>query len=200
MAVVDVRWTADQRDMARIAKLLSPTLLACIALTLPAAASAAAPCANAGIMPDAANMPTVKSATLCLLNAERTSRGLSALTSNGQLGKAAQGFSATMVRQGFFDHVSPSGSTLKSRVRGGTSYLRGSVRSWLGENLGWGSAHLATPTEIHRAWMRSSGHRRNILDRRFRHVGIGVVTGAPDGVVGEVAATYTTDFGARVRS
>jgi uncharacterized protein YkwD len=46
--------------------------------------------------------------------------------------------------------------------------------------------------------MRSSGHRRNILDRRFRHIGIGVASGAPDDVGAQPAATYTTDFGFRV--
>jgi len=197
--VVDAHWTADHHGMARIATLLSPALVACIALALPASASAAAPCANTDLVPSAANIAAVKQATLCLLNAERTSRSLSKLTSNGQLGKAAQSFSSTMVRQRFFDHVSPSGSTLDNRVRRGTSYLRGPVRSWsLGENIAWGSGELASPNEIVDSWMNSSGHRRNILDRRFRHIGIGVAAGAPDDVRGQPAATYTTDFGARV--
>jgi uncharacterized protein YkwD len=196
--VLDERRTVDQHGMARIGNVLAPALLACIALALPASASAA-PCANADLMPDASNMATVKKATLCLLNGERSARGLARLTSDGQLGKAAQGFSASMVRQRFFDHVSPSGSTLNSRVRGGTSYLRGPVRSWsLGENIAWGSGDLATPRKIVRSWMNSSGHRRNILDRRFRHIGIGVATGAPDDVGRQPAATYTTDFGSRV--
>lgn len=185
--------------MARIAKLLSPALLACIALVMPASASAAAPCANADIMPGAANIASVKKATLCLLNAQRTSRGLSRLSPDHQLARAAQRYSATMVSQRFFGHVSPSGSTLSSRVRGGTSYLRGRIRSWsLGENLAWGSGARATPREIVRSWMNSPGHRRNILDRRFRQIGIGVATGAPDAVGGRPAATYTTNFGTRV--
>lgn len=185
--------------MAPIAKLLAPALLSCIALALPAPASAAT-CANADLLPGASNIAGVKKATLCLLNEQRSARGLPRLTSNGQLGKAAQSFSASMVRQRFFDHVSPSGSTLDSRVRRGTSYLRGSVRSWsLGENIAWGASDRATPRKIVRSWMRSPGHRRNILDRRFRHIGIGVATGAPDDVHGQPAATYTTDFGSRVR-
>jgi len=186
--------------MAAIAKLLSPALVACVALALPAGASAAAPCAESGVVPSAAGLASTKQATLCLLNAERTTRGLPRLTANTQLGKAAQGFSAHMVRQQFFDHVSPAGVSLNSRVRRGTSYLRGNLRSWsLGENIGWGSGELATPTQIVRAWMGSSDHRHNILDRRFRHIGIGVASGAPDDVDGQPAATYTTDFGSRVR-
>lgn len=197
--MLDGRWTVDHHGMERIARLFAPALLACIALALPASAAAAAPCANADLVPSAANIATVKSATLCLLNKERTTRGLSKLSSDGQLAKAAQSFSASMVRQRFFDHVSPSGSTLGSRVRRGTGYLRGRVRSWsLGENLAWGSGELSTPAQIVRSWMNSPGHRRNILDRRFRHIGIGVVPGAPNDVRGQPAATYTTDFGSRI--
>jgi uncharacterized protein YkwD len=185
--------------MARIARPLLPTLVASLALAVPATASAAAPCADASIMPDSTNIVRVKSATLCLLNGERQDRGLAPLSSNGQLGKAAQSYSANMVRERFFDHVSPSGSTLSSRIRGGTSYLRGPVRRWaLGENIAWGSCELATPSEIVTSWMKSDGHRRNILNRRFNHIGIGVASGAPDDVQGMPAATYTTDFGQRV--
>lgn len=183
--------------MARVATLLSPVLLACIALALPAAASAAE-CENAELMPSRENVAQVKQATLCLLNAERRSQGLARLRSDGQLAKAARRFSAHMVRERFFDHVSPSGSTLSSRVRG-TSYLRGRVRSWsLGENLAWGAGKRATPRSIVDAWMKSPGHRANILDERFRHIGIGVVIGAPQDVGSMPAATYTTDFGFRI--
>ena len=187
--------------MARIVRLLSPALLTCVALALPVSASAAAPCPAAGLVPGAGNMAQVRTATLCLLNVERKARGLPPLTSNGQLGKAAQAYSAKMVRMRFFDHVCPQGTTPSSRIRGGTSYLRGRVRSWsLGENIAWGSGELATPDVIVRSWMHSSGHRRNILDRRFRNIGIGVASGAPDNVQGQPAATYTTDFGFRAHS
>lgn len=185
--------------MARIATLLCAALLAWIAVALPHTATAAGGCPNADAMPAAERMAEVKKATLCLLNRERTSRGLPKLSSNGELGRAAQRFSASMVRGRFFDHVSPSGSTLKSRVRGGTSYLHGAVRSWsLGENIAWASGELATPKQIVRSWMTSPGHRRNILDAGFRHIGIGVAPGAPGDAGGRPAATYTTDFGARV--
>jgi uncharacterized protein YkwD len=185
--------------MARIATLICPVALACIALALPSAASAAGPCADGAIIPDATNTAAVKRATLCLLNRQRTTRGLAKLSSNAELAKAAQSFSVSMVSRQFFDHVSPSGSTLSTRVRRGTRYLRGPIRSWsLGENLAWGSGELATPQEIVDAWMNSAGHRRNVLDRRFRHIGIGVAAGAPDDVQGQPAATYTTDFGFRL--
>ena len=54
-------------------------------------------------------------------------------------------------------------------------------------------AHAA---EVFAAWMRSPGHRANILRRGFREIGIGIVARAP--VAAAVrGATYTTDFGAR---
>lgn len=197
-SVVDGRWTVDPNGMRRIAKRLSPVLLlACVALALPASSFAAGPCPGAESVPRAGNVASVKKATLCLLNRERTGRGLNKLTSDGQLGKAAQNFSARMVRQRFFDHVCPGGSTLNSRVRG-TSYLDGPVRGWsLGENIAWGAGTRATPASIVRSWMNSAGHRRNILDGRFRHIGIGIATGAPRDVQDQPAGTYTTDFGSR---
>jgi uncharacterized protein YkwD len=45
--------------------------------------------------------------------------------------------------------------------------------------------------------MKSEGHRRNILDPDFEHIGIGIVWGSPSSTVGGKAATYTTDFGYR---
>ena len=74
--------------------------------------------------------------------------------------------------------------------------MRG-ARSWtVGENLAWGSGTRSTPREIVNAWMKSPGHRANILQRRFREIGIGVVFEAPHGS-SSTAATYTTTFGAR---
>jgi uncharacterized protein YkwD len=172
-------------------------LLAFAALTFPSGASAATPCADAGITPSKANTGQVRDATLCLLNQERTSRGLAPLKSNRLLLKVARRYSQLMVAERFFAHVSPGGSTLVKRVRKGTRYLRG-AHSWaLGENIAWGSGRFATPANTVRAWMISPGHRRNILTPRFRHIGIGIATGAPFATHGLPAATYTTDFGRR---
>jgi uncharacterized protein YkwD len=179
-------------------RLLAAIALSCLAFALPASASAtAAPCANADLMPTASNGPQVRAATLCLINRERTERGLRALRHDGQLRKVAQSYSSQMVRHGFFDHVSPDGSTLRSRITGRTTYLR-SAASWsLGENLYWGSGERATPAESVDGWMHSPGHRRNMLDRHFRDIGIGIAIGAPEDVAGTPAATYTTEFGTR---
>jgi uncharacterized protein YkwD len=104
-----------------------------------------------------------------------------------------------MVRGGFFDHVSPSGSTLVSRIHR-TTYLVG-ARAWaLGENIAYGTGPEASPRSIVSMWMHSAGHRANILNPHYRDIGIGAALGAPVEVSGaSAAATYTTDFGERGR-
>lgn len=154
------------------------------------------PCGATSAIPTARNVAAVRSATLCLLNRERTSRHLRALKPNSSLERVATAYSYRMVAEQFFAHVSPSGSTLTSRVRT-TAFLAGPLRSWsLGENLAWGTRERATPAKTMDAWMRSPGHRQNILTPGFRVIGIGIAPGAPDTRRSD-AATYTTDFGVR---
>ena len=54
---------------------------------------------------------------------------------------------------------------------------------------------LATPAQTVRGWMNSPPHRRNMLDRGFREIGIGVALGAPGS--NDPGATYATEFGRR---
>lgn len=162
----------------------------------PASASASATCRYQYLVPSPRNVVKVSAATRCLINRERTRRGRAALLRSGELRKAARRQARRMVRRNFFAHVGPDGSTLLSRVTGGTSYVRGGRGFALAENLHWGVSQRATPRQIVRGWMRSSGHRRNMLDRRYRHIGIGVAPGAPKRVKAQ-AGTYATVFGRR---
>jgi uncharacterized protein YkwD len=156
-------------------------------------------CAGADALPGQAAGDDLRDATLCLMNAERSARGLGRLQSEPLLGRVAAGYARQMVRGRFFDHTSPGGSTMLARIRA-TSYLR-DVSSWsVGENLAWGTGPLATPRAIIRAWMHSADHRANLLGRDFADVGIGVAAGAPIALdAGELGGTYVTDFGRRLR-
>jgi uncharacterized protein YkwD len=168
------------------------------ALALPVAAHAE-PCAGADVVPTPATAALVHSATLCLLNRERAARGLPELRSQPTLRSIATRYAGLMVNQGFFDHVSPGGSTLGTRIAS-SGYTRRSISWSAGENIGWGSGVEATPAKMVDAWMASPPHRANILDRRFREIGIGVAGGAPIRLgPGEQGATYATEFGQRVR-
>jgi uncharacterized protein YkwD len=151
-------------------------------------------CAGAGLMPSRGNLGQVAAATLCLLNAERGSRGLRSLRANGLLARAARAHAQDMAAHAFFSHASQSGTTAEGRIRR-TGYIRGG-RSWtVGENIAWGTGQRATPREIVQAWMQSPGHRANILRGAFREIGVGIAVGAPVRS-GAAGATYNTDFGA----
>jgi uncharacterized protein YkwD len=185
--------------------------LALVALAAPAGAHAAgsadakalalsARCPNAQVVPGQATPDAVQTGTLCLMNAQRTARGLRALKLQPTLGTAASAFAGQMVTQQFFDHTSPTGATVLSRIKA-TSYLRHAFDWMLGENIAWGSGSLSTPGAIVDAWMHSPGHRANLLDRNFSDVGIGIVQGAPIALGdGELGGTYVTDFGRRRRA
>jgi uncharacterized protein YkwD len=187
------------RHMRRLRFLLPALALAGVLAIAPTAAlagpaaTAAGACPGAHLTPTAARAAQVRHATLCLLNRQRARHGLRRLHSHRSLSRAASRYARLMVSKRFFAHVSPSGSTMAQRIRR-TSYLR-HTRGWLlGENLAWGSGSSATPARIVNAWMHSPGHRRNILDRSFREIGIGVALGAPNGASG---ATYVNEFGRR---
>ena len=150
----------------------------------------------AGAVPTARHLGTARTAVLCLVNRERAARGLVALRADARLDRAAAAHSLDMVRHRYFDHTSPTGSTVLSRIRA-TGYLA-HARAWAaGENIAWATGRLATPTAIVAAWMHSPGHRANILRPQFRDVGTGVAVGVPAPGIRLGGVTYTQDFGAR---
>jgi uncharacterized protein YkwD len=163
-----------------------------------ASAGALQGCPGGALTPTEQTLGEVRAATLCLVNRERAQRGLRALRADASLERVASGYAGRMVEQDFFAHVAPDGSSMVDRIRG-TAYLRGGVKRWaVGENLAWGAGRRATPIQTVAAWMRSPGHRANILDRTWNEIGVGVVTGAP--VRGHArAATYVANFGQRIR-
>ena len=168
-----------------------------VSLSLAVSAFIAAPAANAATCSGADSVPSSMSAsaanhaTLCLLNQQRHAHGLKSLHADGKLSRAAAGHASDMVSQHFFDHNSRNGATFATRIKR-TGWTKSRRSYTIGENIGWGGGDLATPRAMVNAWMRSSGHRANILSRSFRMIGIGIANAAPSGGAG---ATYATDFG-----
>jgi uncharacterized protein YkwD len=152
-------------------------------------------CSAANSSPTEVSANRLEEIVLCLVNRERTSRGLGRLRGNGRLDRAARGHSRAMVQQRFFAHDSPGGASVLDRVK--RRGYRSAGGLMVGENIAWGSGSYSTPAEIVDGWMHSSGHRANILHAGFREIGVGVALGAPRPVNGQPAATYTTDFGTR---
>ena len=177
--------------------LLVAALAVALALVGAPSAFAAKACPSRHATPAQVGTDQLTSSTLCLLNAQRAHRGLRPLTMNRDLSRAALRHATDMEEHNYFSHNSRNGSTFVQRIRR-TGYLS-HVSSWfVGENLAWGAGgHRSTPQGIVAAWMASPPHRANILNGRFREIGIGVALGAPRRVFGLPAATYATTFGTR---
>ena len=171
--------------------------LAALGVLVPAAAptTASAGCKNRDAHPAEVSKAKIKRATLCLLNRRRAAHGRRKLSHNKRLGRAARAHARDMVSRRYFSHTAPGGVSFVDRIMR-ADYIDPGEGWTLGENLAWGSYQLATPRSIVHRWMQSTGHRANILNPRFREIGIGVADGAPQAGA-DNAATYATSFGAR---
>jgi uncharacterized protein YkwD len=180
-------------------RILLAALLALVALPTGSASAGTQTCPGAAAVPTARTLDDARDATMCLVNRERTRRGLRALRTNGTLQSSASAYARDMVRREFFAHVSPSGETLTERIKDDTRYLA-QARGWqIGENLAWGTGTLATPGQIVAGWMASPPHRANILNAGFREMGMGIALGAPvaAATAASGAVTYANQFGRR---
>ena len=166
-----------------------------LALGLLAAPAAARACPNEDATPPELTTEMGREAVLCLINKERKQHGASKLRSNARLERAAQSHSAAMDQSDFFGHNAPNGSSPLSRIQN-TGYISGASAWGIAENIRWGSGGQASPRAAVARWMASGAHRRAMLSKRYRQVGIGVAIGSPAGS-GADAAIYTTDFGYR---
>lgn len=124
---------------------------------------------------------------LRLVNQERAAQSppLAPLTLSAELQTAAQNYAQYMGEAPWWGHTGPDGSTPGSRIT-----AAGYRWTAYGENIAGGQW---TPVDVMAAWMNSSGHRANILNGRFREIGIGVavVASSPFGIY------WVQDFGAR---
>ncbi|GGB50437.1 hypothetical protein F3157_19690 [Virgibacillus dakarensis] len=102
-----------------------------------------------------------------LTNQEREKQGLSPLKVDAELSKVAHEKSRDMSANGYFSHNSPTyGSPFDMMKQYGISYRSA------GENIARGQR---TPEEVVNGWMNSEGHRANILNPKFTHIGVGYV-------------------------
>jgi len=151
-------------------------------------------CVDADLEATPGNLRRIRGAILCLHNQVRAEHRLPALREHRRLRKAAVRHARDMVRDGYFEHTTPTGTTMVDRILR-ARYVREDAGWALGENLAWGTGSLGTPRGAVQSWMESPGHRANILKRSYRELGVGVVLGVP--VSDAAGATYTVDFGVR---
>ena len=102
-----------------------------------------------------------------LVNVERAKAGLSPLEYDWQLSRVARYKSEDMQKNKYFSHTSPTyGSPFNMMKSFGISYKTA------GENIAKG---YQTPSAVVDGWMNSKGHRANILNSSFTHIGVGYV-------------------------
>lgn len=132
---------------------------------------------------------TLNDAALSMWNLVNEARALAGegraqLLWHEQLAAVAYSHCEDMLRRRFMAHVNPDGVNPAQRVeRAGIRY------AICGENLAGGPTGVPLPApentymtgypsveQAHLALMRSPGHRRNILESHFTHLGIGIVS------------------------
>lgn len=103
-------------------------------------------------------------------NLERTKNGVPALTVNAKLNASAELKAKDMLAKQYFEHVSPSGRDITD-LSGDVGY----TYLLIGENLALGN--FEDDEALVAAWMASPGHRENILNPRYKEIGVAVLKG-----------------------
>ena len=104
-----------------------------------------------------------------------------------------------MGRRGYFSHASRDGSAFWRRVE--RFYGSAGYRYWsVGENLLWSSPDVTSASALS-LWLKSPGHRANLLSSRWREVGFAAihVPSAPGFFGGREVTIVTANFGVRTR-
>ncbi len=148
-------------------------------------ATAAAPRQASSASP--APPPRIESALLSAMNRARVQRGLRPLRSIRTLRRPARGQSRYLRRIGTLDHAGADGSPFWTRLIA-AGYPR---RRSLGENLAMvpGCGRNVAARTV-RMWLKSPGHRANLLNPAFRWTGAGVAVGSSCSVT-----FVTADYG-----
>jgi uncharacterized protein YkwD len=107
-----------------------------------------------------------------LTNAERKKENLPALKFSPMLWKIARAHSANMAKQGKAEHKLDGKTPFQRLKEAGYRY------AVAGENVAKGSDDLPA---VMAAWMASPGHRKNILEPKYREIAIGIALD-PEGV------------------
>ncbi|GGS58564.1 hypothetical protein GCM10010156_16540 [Planobispora rosea] len=103
-----------------------------------------------------------------LTNIERQKGGCGPLKHDPQLNKAAHDHSATQAARNQMTHQFPGGPDFVQRIRN-AGFTGGSA---FAENVAW---NQRTPDAVVAAWMKSPGHRANIMNCKYNLIGAGMV-------------------------
>ncbi|WP_408007623.1 CAP domain-containing protein [Pseudalkalibacillus sp. A8] len=128
---------------------------------------------DTGQQTGAGTMSEVEKKVIELTNQERAKNGLPALKGDREIAQVAQKKSNDMANKGYFSHNSPTyGSPFQMMKQNGVDYQSAA------ENI---AAGQQSPEEVVRQWMNSPSHRRNIMDAKLTHIGVGHTDGGQHG-------------------
>jgi uncharacterized YkwD family protein/spore coat assembly protein SafA len=117
----------------------------------------------------------VENEVVALVNTERAKQRIQGLDIDWELSRVARVKSCDMAKQGYFSHQSPTyGSPFDMMKQFGIKY------KGAGENIASGQR---TPEEVMKSWMNSQGHRENIMNPAFTHIGVGYCEGGQYGTM-----------------
>ena len=147
-------------------------LTACLLAALPSPTVAGASSKGAPNAPstEAAKIRAFRLELFERINVERLEQGLDPVVYSCSLECVAAMHSADMSKRAYFEHESPEGENIWERVTKATKLKWGFVA----ENL---AAGYRTPESLVEGWMKSKGHRENLLSRGVSHGGLGIVDG-----------------------
>lgn len=163
-----------------------PMLVPLVIATALAAAPTAPTVAVAAPRADKDGRSALQRAVVRSVNAARASRRLPPVRHQARLARAASVHSAEQLRSGRPSHRSPDGTSFKQRVRRYSSAWK------VGETIAWlARGKPIRARTIVRMWLASPSHRRVLMDRRLRRIGIGARSAR---VRGSITTVVTADL------
>lgn len=107
-------------------------------------------------------------------NKERVAEGLPPLATNEKLNTSAEIKVDDMIARQYFEHQAPTGEGVSDLgKKAGYEYVI------MGENLALGA--FTSSDDIVQAWMKSPGHKANILNTKYQDIGVSVKSAVYEG-------------------
>jgi uncharacterized protein YkwD len=117
----------------------------------------------------------VEDLVFAMTNQLRRARQVTPLVRDIELRKVARAFSNDMLVRGFFDHTTPDGVPFYRRISSQYPHWTPTLGENIWESYGYEHHSPQTLAKLIIAdWMRSPGHRANLLDPGYTNMGVGV--------------------------
>lgn len=173
-SVVSLRTILNQSNTLPLTPTPSSTTIPSTTAATPSVTSSTAPSTTSAIpsIPAISALTADEQSMVDMINQERIAAGVSPVKVDLRLGAVGRAKANDMKANNYFDHNSPTyGSPWAMMQQAGLTV------GWAGENI----AGNKSVSGAMAALMQSPGHKANILDPRFTHVGVGIAYGTAYG-------------------